>query len=356
MLSRAGDWFLRSGIQQPNGGVARYYRSDLDRNARVSTEITGYAVTTLLFLAERTGNVSYAEAGLRAARFLTRAAWSSTLSTFPFEHSANCDQPQPLAYFFDCGIIVRGLLAAWRATGEQEFLDVAVAAGQSMIADFQTPLAIHPILLLPDKQPLAYEPKWSAAPGCYQLKAAMAWHELFDETGDPRFEKAYETALESAIKGEPVFLPDEIGSEQVMDRLHAYCYFLEGLLPYAGRSDCARALVSGIEKTAKYLDGLAPLFVRSDVYAQLLRLRLFASHAGALAIDESPASSEAAAAAGFQLDSHDPKIAGGFSFGRKAGDLLPFVNPASTAFCVQALALWSDYRNGTLNAPRQALI
>jgi hypothetical protein len=47
---RAGTWFLRSGIQQPDGGVARYYRADQGRNLPVSTEITGYTVSTFVYL------------------------------------------------------------------------------------------------------------------------------------------------------------------------------------------------------------------------------------------------------------------------------------------------------------------
>jgi hypothetical protein len=350
MLQRAGGWFLRSGIQEPSGGVARYYRSDLGKNARVSTEITGYAVSTLLYLAERTGDSSYTEAALRAARFLTRAAWNPALATFPFEHSDNCDQPKALAYFFDCGIIVRGLLSAWRATGDQEFLDTAVVAGRSMIADFQARSAIHPVLVLPDKQPLAYEPKWSAMPGCYQLKSAMAWQELFEETGDLGFRTAYEAALDSALVAEAAFLPGSEDREKVMDRLHAYCYFLEGLLPCSGRSDCARVLSAGIEKTARYLQEIAPVFERSDVYAQLLRVRLYAAQAGVAVLDGAWASWEAERAAEFQIRE------GGFAFGRKGGVMLPFVNPVSTAFCLQALVLWDDHQNGILNARRQSLV
>ncbi len=77
MIEAAGRWFLHSGIQEASGGVARYYRSDLGQNARVSTEITGYAVSTLLFLHERTGDSAYLDAALRAARFLTRVAWDA---------------------------------------------------------------------------------------------------------------------------------------------------------------------------------------------------------------------------------------------------------------------------------------
>ena len=46
-LHRAGCWFLSSGIQDEHGGVARYYRSDIRQNLPVSSEITGYAASTL---------------------------------------------------------------------------------------------------------------------------------------------------------------------------------------------------------------------------------------------------------------------------------------------------------------------
>ena len=345
MLHRAGDWFLTSGIQQPSGGFARYYRSDDSKYARVSTEITAYAVGALLYVAARTGCSRYADAAVRGARFLTDVAWNSDLAVFPFEHSDNGDQPEPRTYFFDTGIIVRGLLAAWRTTGERIFLHAAVSGGRSMLADFRSRTTIHPILRLPAKEPLAYNHHWSASPGCYQLKAAMAWRELFEETGERRFENAYESALESALATEDSFLPGDVRPPRVMDRLHAYCYFLEGLLPVAGRSDCARALAAGIKKTERYLIKIAPLFVRSDVYAQLLRVRLYATQAG-IELDETAASSEASAAADFHVASDDPRTSGGFAFGREGGASLPFVNPVSTAFCLQALAMWSDYAAG----------
>ncbi len=356
MLRRAGNWFLRSGIQRPNGGVARYYRSDTENNARVSTEITGYAIGAFFFLAAITGDDAFREAGLRAARFLTRCAWNPALGTFPFEHSDNGDRPPALAYFFDCGIVVRGLLTAWRATGEPEFLKIAADAGRSLMTDFCAPSGIHPILRLPGKQPLPYEPKWSATPGCYQLKSAMAWRELFEETGEAAFQSAYEAAAEDALRSEHTFLPGDADPGKIMDRLHAYCYFLEGLLPCLDHIDCRRALSRGLEKTTRYLRETEPLFVRSDVYAQLLRLRLHAAHADVVSLDEIAAAYEAANAADFQLGSADARLDGGFAFGRKGNGMLPFINPVSTAFCLQALALWSDHNNRSLDARRQLLI
>jgi hypothetical protein len=356
LLERAGSWFLRSGIQETSGGVARYYRSDLGKNARVSTEITGYAVSALIEVHRRTGKEEYWNAALRAARFLTRSAWDPLLEMFPFEYSANGERPPGLAYFFDCGIIVRGLLSAWRISRDQELLDTAVAAGRSMLADFEGDGAFHPILALPEKRPLPYEPKWSASPGCYQLKSALAWFELAEETGESVFRQAYECAVRRGLECEIAFLPGSDDREKVMDRLHAYSYFLEGLLPVAARTDCARAYAEGIQRVSGHLNDIAPEFVRSDVYAQLLRARVYGQAAGIVPLDPAAAQNEAREAARFQLQSEDIRIDGGFGFGRKAGVMLPFVNPVSTAFCIQALGLWHDRESNAVNTQPASLI
>jgi hypothetical protein len=356
LLESAGRWFMDSGIQQENGGVARYYRTDLRKNALVSTEITGYAASFLVYLYDLTGSAEYLEAGLRAARFLVRTAWDARLDVFPFEHSSNGAAPSPLAYFFDSGIIIRGLLSAWRATRESEFLETALRAGRGMMLHFSGPSTIHPILTLPEREPRPYEKRWSTSPGCYQLKAAMAWHDLYEAAGDRHMLAAYEAALEGALATQHEFLSSEPDSAKLMDRLHAYAYFLEGLLPRANDPACARTLTSGIDCIALHASEIAPSFARSDVYAQLLRIRLFCSELGVAPLDESAAAREADAAVAFQFQSDDPRIAGGFGFGTQCGEMMPFVNPVSTAFCVQAITLWEQYQYHQLKVDRRALV
>ena len=349
LIQAAGRWFLESGIQEANGGVARYYRSDLGRNAPISTEITGYAVSALLFFFDRTGDGAYRDAALRAARFLTRVAWDAETGAFPFELVSGGAEPA-FAYFFDCGIIARGLLSAWRSTRDVEFRDAAIAAGRSLLADFSCAGGWSPILALPSKRALEWEPRWSASPGCYQLKSALAWHELFALTGESAFQSAYEQALEAALANDREFLPGESERLRVMDRLHAYGYFLEGLLPVLDRPDCAAAFRTGVDRLSRHLREIAPVFARSDVYAQLLRARLFGAVSGILPLDQESAGEEASHAAAFQTPS------GGFLFGCKQGGPMPFVNPVSTAFCAQALAMWDDRRANRPIIPPQALI
>src|ERR1039457_3685644 len=95
------EWFLHSGIQQPDGGVARYYLVDAGRNLPASTEITGYAISAFVYLHSFTHDARYLDRALSGARFLARA-WDAVSQTMPFEI-----EPAAFSYFFDCGIVDR---------------------------------------------------------------------------------------------------------------------------------------------------------------------------------------------------------------------------------------------------------
>jgi uncharacterized protein YyaL (SSP411 family) len=124
----AGEWFLESGIQEPSGGVARYYHSDRRQNAALTTEITAYCVSALASLHKISDEPRYLDAAMKGAQYLVRA-WDEKCSAMPFE----CDsQGTRHSYFFDDGIIVRALLTMWRECGRDEFLSTAMKVGESM--------------------------------------------------------------------------------------------------------------------------------------------------------------------------------------------------------------------------------
>ncbi|MGQ9916066.1 MAG: glycoside hydrolase family 76 protein [Bryobacteraceae bacterium] len=353
-VARAGQWFLRSGIQAPHGGVARYHFITERRNAQVSTEITGYSVSTLLELHERTGGQDFLEAARRAGDFLCRA-WDEEAGAMPFEWSPTGGGAQ-LSYFFDNGIIVRGLLRLWRTTGEDRYRQVAERCGESMQRDFVSARDIHPILALPSKLPLPRDGRWSASSGCYQLKSALAWLELAEATGEKSLAEAFEKALKAALSTHESFLDAAPDDTARMDRLHAYSYFLEALLARAANAAVRQALREGIGRVAAELRRIRSEFERSDVNAQLLRVRLWADALGLVPLDERAACEEAQRIAGYQMPSPDPALDGTFNFGSRRGALSNFANPVSTAFCLQALALWEEHNNGGLKTPLHRLI
>jgi hypothetical protein len=344
---RAGRWFLNSGIQEPSGGVARFYLADSRKNKPVSTEITGYVASALAFLHNVEGGSVYRDRAILTAGFLADHAWDSALGIFPYEHPSPSEQSRHLAFFFDSGIIVRGLLAVWRITQNPELLDSAVRAARGMLADFHSGTDFHPILALPAKTPLDRDAHWSRSPGCYQTKSALAWWEVAQITGHPDLRDAYLEAIDQALGAYRDFLPGTPERLRVMDRLHAYSYFLEALSPLLHRTECVEAYRFTMDRISLYLRDLAPDFARSDVYAQLLRARVYASDV--IPVNRTLAREEAAALASFQAVSEDPRIDGGFYFGRRSQACIPHVNPVSTAFAVQALEVWRAFENGEPN-------
>lgn len=361
----ATEWQLSSGILQGQGGVARYYQTNRKTYAPVSHEITAYFLGSLLYshrisLETRPWDKSLlVSRALDIASYLDESAWHSQEATFPFEP---IPEGQPaFAYFFDCGIILRGLIAAWRTTQNPRFLSRAVETASAMSNDFVRPDRIDAILQLPGKHPVSQGNRWSQAGGCYQLKAALGWRELAEATGQPKWKQLYLDTLERCLATHRQFLNAEAISADAMDRLHAYCYFLEGLLPEAvDASDRGRraseALRWGIRLVNNALRDVSPVLLRSDVCAQLLRIRLYADGLGILPLDIDHAEEEVNLIYDFQAQHTDRRINGGFYFGRESAGLRPFVNPVSTAFSIQALALWEDYCCGRLQADPSTLI
>jgi hypothetical protein len=324
-LRAAGHWLTRSGIQFPQGGVARYYRADAGVNRAVSTEITGYAVNALAYAYRATGEQEFLDAAIRAAHFLTRTAWDAQLGAMPFEL-----EPATLTYFFDCGIITRGLLALWRITGECELVEAAQSIGHAMARDFaREDGGFWPVLSFPDKTPEALDAaRWSRVPGCYQLKSAVAWRELAAITGDVRWSDLYARALETALTSHESYLAADLDAHQAMDRLHPYLYFLEALLPH---KEYAAIAAAGAALVRERFSQLAPQFERADVAAQLLRVQC------ATGAEDADCAATAALVRQFQRED------GGYYFGRKSGEWIPHVSPVPTVFAMQALE-WYERR------------
>ena len=342
-LASAGQWLLRSGIQDAQGGVARYYKFD-SGNLPVSTEITGYTISALSWLFRMTDDSEYLAGAERSAKFLIEKAWHPEYGLFPYE----LGYPLPASYFFDCGIIIRGLLALWRINHNQLLLDVATACAYGMRQFRAADSRWSPIISLPHFEQAPYQNKWSKEPGCFQLKSALAWAEVSELTSDDVLKSWFEEALAQALVNDAEFLPGSADPSEIMNRLHAYCYYLEALLMVP---EHAMTLIAGIEKASMLLTEIAPTFERSDVWAQLLRISVLANHNG---LAGSKATAERVAA--FQFTSGVSAILGGFGFGRRNGALLPMVNPVSTAFAVQALAMFELQAAGKSPGPLADLI
>jgi hypothetical protein len=92
------------------------------------------------------------------------------------------------------------------------------------------------------------------------------------------------------------------------------------------------------------------------VRTQLLRLRLYGSALGVAELDGKQAMREAARIRAHQYRARDVRVRGGFGFGKRDSHRLPFVNPATTVFALQALEQWRLFRKGAFAADYRELI
>ncbi len=350
-------WLIRSGIQDESGGVARYYRAHEREYKTISTGITAFFISALVRLHWSKGEPPPGPA-IRAGHFLIEHAFDPASELFFFERGDASDPRASLAYFFDCGIIVRGLLDLWKATSDRAYLECAEKCGLAMTTKMSVvDGSFFPLYDVSANHPHAGSGSWALEPGVYQLKVGMAFLELAEATGLGQFKASMESLLKWSLRLQESFLGDSDDPHRVMDRAHAYCYFLEGLLPEAALDrDCSQALQYGILRVENLLEEVGKEFERCDVIAQLLRLRIYADLMGVMELSRGRADLEANTIIEYQMQSTDPKIDGGFAFARRNGQIVEHINPMATIFAVQALKMWEQADEGTFRQSWKALI
>jgi hypothetical protein len=350
-------WLLTSGVQDESGGVARDYLVDEHSYGSLATAATGFYISAML-KANESSEPEPIEHAKRAGRFLVERAFDSNLELFLVEVGPEGSEPRLEARFLDCCIAARALLHLWQATGEHVFLDHAERCGVALRTRMsRVDGSFFPLLDLQNDQPSAGTGSWAVKAEVYQLKSALAFLELSDATGNREFNTSTEKMLSWCLKTYEGFVRPDDDPEKVVDQLHAYCYFLEGLLPIASEDmKASNALQRGVLEVENRMREIAGGYQRCDVVAQLLRLRLYADRIGIMELDAGEAEKEALLIEQFQHQSTDPKVDGGFAFARRNGQAMPQVNPATTAVALQALAMWEQAEDGAFREPWQTLI
>ena len=199
-------------FKKRRGGVARYYRSDLGQKCCRSPPRSP-ATRSALCCSSINGRATpaYLDAGLRAARFLTRIAWDARLGTFPFELNGACaDRASRISS------IVGSSCAGCCTLGASPKIPNSgmrlLRADERCWPIFPRRVGCIRFFCCRRSARWSWEPRWSASPGCYQLKSAMAWQELFEVTGESAFQRGYESALQAALENDPEFLPGDADS------------------------------------------------------------------------------------------------------------------------------------------------
>ncbi len=363
----AKDWLLNSGIQNTAGEVLGGFNSwfDLDtgRYPYVYSEITGYGITTLLFLDDLFEGDFIARAKL-AADWLEKNALHECGGVRTRDYREKMTESDVYSfqsdnlYAFDNGMVLYGLINLYKKCKDKKYLDFSKKIAGLMLKEMRKEDGLFYAVYNPSTGKKEDSPrKWSSQSGSYHAKLAMGFVDLFEVTKEEKYKDAALTLCRSSISFQMEDGRFMTSRADESTHLHPHSYSAEGLL-YTGMHLGHEDLVSSAEKGVKWAldnqcdDGGIPKkhgpsgcipFYRSDSLAQILRLGVILKSIGKLeAKYDSRLERLKAKILSFQYKENGPQK-GGFYYGFTLdGQRKEHINSWCGMFALQALIMFED--------------
>lgn len=325
------NWILKSGIQNKDGNFNSWYDLNRKQYHSIYSEITGYGITTLLYL-------GHTKKARKAADWIIDNAMHFTggikTRLYYIKGNENPDYSFDggLLYTFDTGIVLFGLAALYEITKEKRYFHAARKMGNFILNAQKDDGSIYSFY---NQQLKDYEStfsKWSTQSGAFHAKIAMGLTKLGDITGDMDYTLAALRLCDYAVRTQE---PD--GRFITLDsdnstNMHPHCYAAEGLL-YCGIMFEEKRYVRAAVKAVRWAYNNKPE-ERTDILAQLIRLGCMLNQDGWLGgeiIDGREIFKHLKKLMSFQYRAKSQK--GGILFNRSE----PHVNSWCSMFALQAL-------------------
>lgn len=355
-------WMLASGIQSDEGGYYAWYDLENKNYSFLYSEITGYAIITLLFLHTLYKDEILLDKAKRAAHWIIKCALhdSGGVRTRLYKDDKNADKTHSFSggnlFTFDTAMVLYSMVNLYKYTDEQEFLTASKKIAQFLIEHVKSCGSIIPLLNVQTGKNLELRDKWSGQSGAFHAKVCLGLLELSGVTKDIRYRDVAEAICEHTLTYQ------QEGGRFITDRfkdttnLHPHCYAAEGLL-YAGLLLKKERFVQAAKKATQWLfqhlnsEGLSELydatrgtfnnFQRSDILAQALRLGLIFNE------ERKHIEDLKSVLLRYQYLGEDSQAKGGFFYSHDR----PHINSWCTMFAVQALCFYQNISLITENKP-----
>lgn len=298
-FKHVSSWLLNSGIQSKEGGFFSWFDLETREYSYLYSEITGYGITTLLFLYQESSEALYLERARLAGDWLithamhpcggVRTRLYREDSSAPAAYSFTAEN----IFSFDTGMALFGMANLYRLTQDKKYLLSACKMADFLVDTMQAEDGfLYPIYNAKAGNTVTNTEKWSNQHSSFHAKVAMGFVDLYEATQDARYKNAALKLAEFALTCQAEdgrFITD---SATRTTHLHPHCYSAEGLLYVGSHVGEPRFIIASRRATEWALGkvgtgGINELydpntdsfnaFTRCDVLAQLLRLGLFYS-------------------------------------------------------------------------------
>ena len=293
LVEGATRWLLHSGIQHPPGdpklagGVHAWYDTETERHAFLYPEITGYAITTFLFLHSVDRSPVYLERANAAASWLLDRAVEPTSGAVLCRFDGTRWLERQCT--FDNGVCLNALVNLYRETNDEAHFRAALRIAEWLLAVVRRPDGSFYAKCHPGTQtPANPGGKWSLISGTFLVKVAIGLANLADVSEDRRHQDAAERLSAWGLSQQASDGRFPTAESRTETFLHPHCYTAEGLLGAGlalGRQEWVEAAAKAVAWIAPhqlptggfpsfYEDGGFLALESPDISAQVLRLYL----------------------------------------------------------------------------------
>ncbi len=375
-LSWFKDWIINSGIQDldensnKRGGFFAWYDSKTDSFPFYYSEMTGYGMSTLAWLASSDDSFYYLTNLNIAVNWIIIHAFDEDyylVKTKDYVEQSLKDNAYSFegrrAFAFDNGMVLKGLFHYWQFTNNYEVEVILKKLSHSMLKHFfKDAQKVYPIFdMNEDKGIEGSDDRWSNLFSGHLIKLFITFFlqgsEVFtDFNADERFRQVIKRVLRSQNK-HGAFSSYRDGKTH----LHAHFNTVEGLLLIGlltNNEDYVNSAINGFQfvhqffkrqgiiPTITFEDKIINKFNRIDITAQYIRL-------GCLLISLNMISDEdfkyVSDSLGLVLNFQKVEgiHKGGFVFGWDLdGDFKEDINSRGSMFAGQAMGWYIDYIDG----------
>lgn len=292
-IELAKDWLLNSGIQNLEGEHKGAFNSWFDVNKRnypyAYSEITGYAISTLVYLYDLTKERIFLERAKMAADWLMNKATHNSggiLCRYFYgrtEFMGSFENEE--IFLFDCGMVLNGMTALFELTKDKKHLEHCKKLADFMISKQKSDGSFYAIYDAKNNKLVDDGEKWSTQSGALHNKLSIGLLNLYKITKDEKYKQSAIKICDYSLK---FFQKDGrvVNFSKTGDSLfHPHCYAIEGLY-VAGNYLKNKDYLELAKKATQYLfnnqkenggipqmfkDGKLIEFERTDILSQALR-------------------------------------------------------------------------------------
>ncbi len=362
------DWFLYSGVQNTvntldsdgndlAGSFNAWYDLENNQFSYTYSEITGYALTTFLYLYNITNDNIFLERAIIIGDWLLKKQNINGAFLTAYYHQKNIGPSKPEEFHsFDVGMIANGLANLYRNNKDEKYLIAARKAADWLISFQDKNGSIAAQVGQVDGLIKDNNRTWSTQAGPYHAKLAIGFLNIYDLTLEEKYKQAAEKLCNYALtkqKEDGQFLTygDLNGTN-----LHPHAYSAEGLYVagiFLKNKLYLNAAKRAIEWALLYTkNGIVPRHKheevfnyneRVDILSQISRLAIL------LDISDKKISEILLVIKKHQYFGPNKSQVGGFLFGTMSDGLeAKHVNSWVSMFALQALILEDKKKLGSL--------